>query len=319
MNYKCIELEGAIYQPKDLLQFKDYWIIPACNKSAALSMKDCKLVFVAEEKTKNIETSIYFFVLCYQFLFLKSDIYHSYDTEPNPKEFIENGQNINEIEQKIRIRYGSEVGSLVIDFNQIDSFHTGLPHPVKFRSIYDHFVEECEKDEDFRNIITLLLYTVGTKHKMYRNIFQKISQLQTIYETILGEPKRERCVGCGIDRYIETWQNFQKRRLKEKGIEDEKDIDLIIKIKDTLNHVARVKYIHRSQGLDTWRKLLQEISNGTHFHSNSPYKTNLEDILSVDYDKWAAIDWDNIYIFYQYIVKLLIYLEYFKHNQDPTV
>jgi len=319
VNYKCIELEGAIYQPKDSLRFINYWIIPACKNSAALSTKDCKLVLVAEEKTKNIETSIYFFVLCYQLLFLKSDIYNLYDTEPKPKEFIESGQNINEIEQNIRVRYGSGIAPLAIDFNQIDSFHTGLPHPVKFKSIYDHFVEEYEKDEDFRNIITLFLFTVGTKYKLYRNIFQKISQLQTIYETILGVPNSKQCDKCGKDRYIETWQNFQKRRLKEKGIEDKKDIDLIIKIKNTLNNVARVKYIHSSQGLDTWQKLLREITDGTHSRGNSVYSTNLNNILSVDSNKWTSIDWDNIYIFYQYIVKLLIYLEYFKCNQDTTV
>ena len=220
MNYKCTELQGATYQPKDSLKFNDYWIIPAWKNASVWQTTDSKLVFLAEEKTANIEDSIYFFVLCYQFIFLRSDIYHYYNAGLNPKGFAENGENFKEIEQKIRMRYtSSDVGCLAPDFNQIDIFHTGLPHPVNFKYIYDHFVELYEKDGIFKDVITLFLDTVGTKHRVYDNIFQQISQLQIIFETILGMPETTKCEACGRIRYVETWTEFQKKKLKEQGID----------------------------------------------------------------------------------------------------
>ena len=319
MDYKCTELQGATYQPKDSLKFNDYWIIPAWKNASVWQTTDSKLVFVAEEKVANTEDLVYFFVLCYQFIFLHSDIYHFYNSWLNPKVFTENGQNFNEIEQKIRIRYSSsDVGCLAPDFNQIDIFHTGLPHSVNFKYIHDHFVELYQKDMKFKNIITLFLDTVGTKHRLYDNIFQQISQLQIIFETILGVPATTKCDACGTDRYVETWTEFQKKRLKEIGIEDDESIELFSKIKTTLNTVARVKYIHRSLSLNPWSKYLQELTDGRHKDGKSEYSSDLKHILSIESDKWTAVDWNNIYYAYQHFVKLLIYFEYFTQNQPSS-
>lgn len=195
-----------------------------------------------------------------------------------------------------------------IDFNQIDTFHTGLFHAVNFKKNYDYFIEQYKKDEKFKDIVRLFLYTTGSKHKLYDNIFQKIAQLQTIFETLLGQPKSEQCLTCERDRYVEEWRAFLSRTLKEKGIADEKYITLIIKIKNTL-HSARCKYVHRSDHLNIRQKYIEEIKTG-HYSGQSEYTTNFDDILKKDAKNWASIDWENAYRLYQHIVKQLIYLEY---------
>jgi hypothetical protein len=141
--------------------------------------------------------------------------------------------------------------------------------------------------------------------------FKKISQLQTIFETMLGTPEEE-IQSCGKKHFKEEWKPFLIQKLKEKGIEDENDIGLIIKIKNILNWSARVKYTHYSKQLNTWRKTLEEIRYGTHFSGESEYTTNFDDILNntLKVKDWAGIDWYNVCFLYQAIIKQLIYLEY---------
>jgi len=135
MNFKCFELEGAIYQPCSIITFNDYWIVSACKKAGAYQVDDCRLILVTEEGTKNTSDMIYFFVLCYQFLFSQSNIYHSYSHVLTDKSFIEQGHCISLIEQKIRNKYCPEAGGVIIDFDQIDIFHTGLFHAVNFKKL----------------------------------------------------------------------------------------------------------------------------------------------------------------------------------------
>ena len=160
------------------------------------------------------------------------------------------------------------------------------------------------------------LYIVDTCVKWiapYNNLFQKISQLQTVFETILGRPEQE-IQSCGKEHNKEDWKSFLTRELKKKGIENENEINLIIKIKNTLNWSARVKYTHYAQQLNTSQLFMKDIKNGR-FNSQSTYTTNFENILNgkLKEKDWAGIDWENVYYFYQTIIKRLIYIEYLKN------
>ncbi len=256
-----------------------------------------------------IESKI--FIFFYQFLFLRSDVYYCSSLNHDFPYFVESGKDIRKIADNIHNKY--ETGRLLnISFAEIDSFYTELPCKINFAKFYSHFTKKYDKDDNFRNIIDLFLYTIGSKHKYYNNIFQKISQLQTIFETILGTPEEE-IQSCGKKHFKEDWKPFLARKLKEKGIGDDKNIDLIIKIKNKLNWSARVKYTHYSKQLDTWKKTLEEIKYGTHFSEKSEYKTNFDDILSntLKVKDWAGIDCDSVYYLYQVIIKQLIFLECF--------
>ena len=54
MNFRCSELQGAIHQPKEILEIDNCWIIPACKGGLVLEMSDCKLVFVSQEDIAKV-------------------------------------------------------------------------------------------------------------------------------------------------------------------------------------------------------------------------------------------------------------------------
>jgi hypothetical protein len=101
------------------------------------------------------------------------------------------------------------------------------------------------------------------------------------------------------------------RKLKDLGVEDS-EIKFILKIKKTLNKAARVKYVHNSSHLNTSEKMIQDIKNGCHYDGQNYYTTDFDKILKMNVDKWAAIDWLNVFNCYQNIVKKLIYISFLK-------
>jgi hypothetical protein len=314
MDITCIEVEGATYQPEDIFPLDNFWIIPATKNASAWEEKQRKVIIASQYECKHIgdilvEANI--FIFCYQFLFLQSGVYCCTSFHPVCPYFIESGTDINAIADNISKKYETD-GSPKISFAKIDTFYTQLSHKINFATFYNRFIEKYNNDDNFRNIIDLFLYTVGSRHKYYNNVFQKISQLQTIFETMLGTPDEEK-QSCGKRHFKEEWKSFLTRKLKEKGIEDENDIDLIIKIKNILNWSARVKYTHYSKQLNTWQKTLDEIRYGAHSNEGSEYTTKFDDILNntLKVKDWAGIDWDNVCFLYQVIIKHLIYLEYF--------
>ncbi|MBI5056506.1 MAG: hypothetical protein HZB61_07830 [Nitrospirae bacterium] len=128
----------------------------------------------------------------------------------------------------------------------------------------------------------------------------------------MGAPDQE-VKACGKKHNKEDWGPFLTRKLKEKEIENENEISLIIKIKNTLNWSARVKYTHYSQQLNTFQTFIDDIKAGR-FNGKSTYTTNFEDILNgtLKANDWAGIDWENVYYLYQTIIKKLIYIEYLR-------
>ncbi len=318
MNFRCLELEDCLYQPQNTIQIREYWIIPLGLTEPIPSTKNFKVVMVQNKPRRKIRDDTYFFVMTYQFLFTNSGIYSFYASPHNQNEFEISGQNISEIELEVKKRYNSIPQHIVRDFKKIDASSTGLPIKVDFEAINNRIKENCEKDEKFKDIITLFLHTVSYKDPLYDNLFQKISQLQTIFETIMGKPPEKMCPECKINRYEEKWPSYITRRLKEKGIRHEKDIEFVINIKDFLNRYARVKYVHYSRQFDPWQETREAFENppsfkmmsGTNQSGQSTYTTDVVKCIEKKPEELASIDWMNICGTYQYIVKLLIFLEY---------
>ncbi len=312
MNLTCIEVGGALYQPDKVGSLGDIWLIPAAQNTGALELGQCKLILAFQMNEKDMLPEVNLFIFCYQVVFLRSAIYDYCSLQRSLLTFVESGKDIDEIADKIFKKYGTG-GALKLSFDEIDTFHTQLPNRINFTEFHNCFIKKYTEDDNFKNIIDLFLHTVGTKHKYYDNIFQKISQLQTIFEAILGKPEQE-VQACGKKHNKEDWKPFLTRRLQEKGIINENEIDLIIKIKSILNWSARIKYTHNAKQLNTWQKTLEEIKAGTHFSGKSEYTTNFDDILNntLKAKDWAGIDWENVYYLYQVIIKQLIYLEYLR-------
>lgn len=311
MDFTCIEIEGALYQPENILSLDNFWIIPITKKAEGVTLTQCKVILVTQIEEKDILSEVKSFVFCYQFIFLRSAVYFYCSLHKSLSTFIESGADINEITEKILKKYETG-GPLKLSFDEIDIFHTHLPHKINFTEFCNCFIKKYNGDDNFKNIIDLYLYTVGSKPKFYDNIFQKISQLQTIFETIMGKPEQE-VQACGKEHNKEDWKPFLTRKLKEKGIENENEINLIIKIKSILNWSARVKYTHYSQQLNTSQSFMKDIKDGR-FNGKSTYTTNFENILNetLKVKDWAGIDWENVYYLYQTIIKQLIYLEYLR-------
>lgn len=312
MDLTCIELGGALYQPEKIISLDNIWIIPATKNAGALELGQCKLILASQMNKKDMLPKVNLFIFCYQLLFLRSAIYFYCSLQQSLLTFVESGKDINEIADKIFKKYETG-GFLKLSFDEIDTFHTQLPNKINFSKFHNCFITKYNKDDNFRNIIDLFLYTIGSKPKYYDNIFQKVSQLQTIFEAILGKPEQE-VQACGKEHNKEDWKPFLIRKLQEKGIESKNEIDLIIKIKSILNWSARVKYTHDAKQLNTWHKTLEEIKAGTHFSGKSEYTTNFDDIVNntLKVKDWAGIDWENVYYLYQIIIKQLIYLEYLR-------
>ena len=107
--------------------------------------------------------------------------------------------------------------------------------------------------------------------------------------------------------------DFEEAELTEKGLTNEDENSLIIKIKTMLNRGSRVKYIHHSAQLNTWQKTIEEIKTGNCHHKDKhTYTTNFEDILKEELkiDEWSALDWENVFSLYQTIIKRIIFSEY---------
>ena len=133
--------------------------------------------------------------------------------------------------------------------------------------------------------------------------------MQTIFETLLGEPKSSKCSHCGMPRYVEDWDVFLEKRLKKYGITDPDDISLITKIKKTLNKVARVKYVHHSDYYNP--NELRNIVADIQADGYSDYKFDINQVLAKQTKYWRTIDWENIYVVYLVCVRNLIYTRYF--------
>jgi len=309
MNYKCHELKGAIYQPERVLKLDDILIFPATENKSVLEIHDSKLICVIPENINN--NLVGFFVFTYQFIFSKSYIYYLYSIPNEPNIFFESTSCVAEIERIINEKFQSG-GPLKIDFEKIDSFHSNISEDLDFKVIFNRLIEKYNEDNKFRDIIDLYLYTAGSHNKLYDNLFQKIAQLQTIFESIIGKPEEERKC-CGFNHYKETWRSFIDRRIKEIGITDEKFIELTIKIKSELNS-ARIKYVHDSQQYNTWKETIKEMQSGSSNNGDSSYTTKIQDILNntLKVKDWRSLDWQNVYLFYQLIIKQLIYFEFLK-------
>jgi len=313
MNFRCSELQGAIHQPKELLEVDNCWIIPACKAGPVLAMPDCRLIFVYQEDMAKGALVEHMFVHCYQFLFFRySSVYWFYSLRQvnHSESLVLSGDEISHIEKQIRNIYGQQNIEFSKDFTNIESqYCTLLPHPVNFQEFYRKFVELYKNDGEFKEIVTLFCETINGLRPLYNNVLQQIAQLQTIFETMLGEPNSSKCKLCGRDRYDESWDVFLKKRLKEYGITDRDDIFLITKIKKKLNKLARVKYVHNSKyyNPNELRNLIADFQAEGHSH----YNFDINKVLARRTSSWKSIDWINVYSVYQVCVRNLICLKYF--------
>jgi len=316
MNFKCSELQGAIHQPKELLEIDNCWIIPACKGGPVLAMPDLKLIFVYQEDMSKGDKALveYLFVCCYQFLFCRySEVYRLYSLRQlnRSESFVLSGTDISDIEKQIQNDYGQQDTELSKDFTNLESqYCTLLPHPVNFQEFYGKFVELYnKKNNKFKEIVTLFCETVNGLRPLYNNVLEQIAQLQTIFETLLGEPKSSKCCHCGMPRYVEDWDVFLEKRLKKYSITDPDDISLITKIKKTLNKVARVKYVHHSDYYNP--NELRNIVADIQADGYSDYKFDINQVLAKQTKYWRTIDWENVYAVYLVCVRNLIYTRYF--------
>jgi hypothetical protein len=317
MNFRCSELQGVTHQPKEILEIDNCWIIPACKAGPVLTSPDQKLIFVYQEDMPLGEGDSveYLFVCCYQFLFCNYHyIYGSYALRQlnHLKSFVLNGTGINDVEKQIRNKYGqldTVYGKeLFIDFMNIDSqYKTWLPHTVNFKEVFEKFAQLYEKDDKFKEIITLFCETTNGLKPLYNNVLQQIAQLQTIFEALIGQPKESICEHCGKSRYVEEWDVFLEKRLKEYGIAD-LNTSLIIKIKKILNRKARIEFVH-SAGYYNPYDLRGRVAIQTNEHGE--YNADIHEVLSKKSDSWNDVDWMNVYSVYSVIVRNLIYGRYF--------
>jgi hypothetical protein len=319
MIFKCSELQGANFQPRDLLKIDNCWIIPAFNGAPMSTMLDHKLIFVYQKETPDYDRYFeeYLFVCCYQFLFfVYSHIYKCFSLSRHYplNSFILNGSDISDIEKQIQNKYGQQDAvywkEFSIDFTNIDGpFHTNLPISVNFQDFYRKFMELFKKDNEFKEIVTLFCETVNGVKPLYNNVLQQITQLQTIFETLIGSPKSSKCSRCGMNYYVEDWDQFIESHLKEYKIISTDDINLIKIIKTTLNKVARREYVHNAKYYNPYE--LKNIWVDFQTEGNSIYTTDISQVLGQKSNSWKGIDWINIYMFYQLCVRNVIYSKYF--------
>jgi len=312
MNFKCSELQGAVYQPREILKIDDCWIVPASKGGPVLGMPDCKLFFVYQEDTAKSSEAMeeYLFVHCYQFIFcIYSYVYRLYSLRllNRSESLVLNGEDINDIEKQIRAKYVMQDSELSRDFTKIESDYCSfLPCIVSFQEFYWKFTELFRTDEKFKGIITLFCETINGVRILYDNNLQKIAQLQTIVDTLLGQPKQSYCEHCKRNHNAETWNDFLARSLKEYHI-SENEICMITRVRMTLND-ARVKFIHHAKyyNPNEPRNLIEDA--GKIAEAN----LSIEQVLDKNNDTWTSIDWLNVYQCYLLIVRNLIYLQYFQ-------
>jgi hypothetical protein len=325
MKFVCSELQGASHQPKIPLEIDNCWVVPSFSDGPVLTESDCRLVFVHDEATDEDKAASveYYFVHCFQFLFCRySRVYRHYSLRHMnpPQPFVLEGEDIGVIERQIRKRFvqhdfGLPIGYEGVAVNQSRDFAnipspygTLLPSSVNFVKLYAEFRKLCENDVEFREIVTLFCETVDGPRSLYNNILQHIAQLQTICDTMLGEPKKSRCSHCKQDTNVESWDAFLGKRLRELGIKDPEEILLVAKVRKTLNRPARVQYIHYSRYLNPWdlRNMDKNIRTG-----ESAYEFDLDDVFKTETSSWRPLDWANLYDLYVVLVRNLIFAKYF--------
>jgi hypothetical protein len=128
--------------------------------------------------------------------------------------------------------------------------------------------------------------------------------LQTITEILLGRPTQVTCERCKSTYNNETWHDFMAKKLKQFDI-GERDKDLIIKIKMTLNRDARVEFVHSAKYYNPNEP--RNLFKGTEAEAN----LSIEKILEKKTDDWLSLNWINAYKYYLVAVRDLIYLKYF--------
>ena len=220
------------------------------------------------------------------------------------------GADISDIEEQIRNTYIQQDNPLSKDFRNIESSYCSLlPRAVSFQEFYGRFRHLFRKEKKFTEIVTLFCETVNGLRPLYNNALQQIAQLQTIFETLLGHPKKLRCCHCGMEHYVEDWDVFLEKRVKEYGITDPDGTRLMTKIKKKLNRAARVKYVHDAQyyNPNELRNIVADMQAGGKAEENS----DISQLLAKKNDSWGSIDWLNAYGTYIVIVRNLIYLKYF--------
>ncbi len=307
--FQYIELGGALFRPqKKICLEKNFWIIPKNIKSGAIKLPEASLFLVFLDTSKREKgRKVRDFVFSHQFLFNHSAIYGVYSKRTDFKLSEMSGVNIDKIEEKLNPPIKDSVKNFEIDFGQIDNFHTNLPPSVSFKNFYKRFGKKYGISDDFRDIVGLYLHATGGIYDLfYNNIFQKIAQLQTVFETIVGKPEEKKFC-CGFSHFVEPWKDFLSKNLKGMGVH-ENDIDFIIKIKMFLNKQARVKYIHNSKYLNPFKLTLEELKKGLPI---KPSK-NLPGLLKKGPSKWTGLDWENVCASYKNIVKYMIWLKYLK-------
>ena len=315
MNYVCSELQGALYQPKEFVEIDDCWVISACKDSPLLTVSDLKLIFVHRGELKNSKGPLveYLFVYCYQFLFcLHSHMYKYYSLRllNNNKPFILNGVDISDVEKQVKVQHTQKDTSLIKNFAELPGeYCTLLPSVVNFKEFYGKFKDLFTNDKQFKEIVTLYCETTNGLSPLYDNVLQKMAQLQTIFETLIGVPSSTKCGLCGTDHYNEDWETFLGRQLKEYGITNLDDIHLIVKIKTTLNKIARVKYVHYAKYFNPneLQNIAMEIRDGKYSDNN----ISVNQILETKPELWRIIDWNNVYMAYSVLVRNLMYLKNF--------
>ena len=294
-------------------------VIPAFKAVPVLFSTDEKLVFVYQVDSANgaEATEEYSFVHFYQFIFcVYSHIYQSYSirqlnrTEP----FIINGEDINDIEKKIKAKYGLQDKNLSIyiegltkDFTKIESpYGSWLPRIESFHEFYGKFKYLFRTNAEFKETVTLFCNTIDGVKILYDNVLQEIAQLQTIVDSLLGQPNESLCKYCRRTHYDESWDNFLGKKLREYKISDQ-DIHLITKVKMALNK-ERGKFVHHAKYYNPNDpcNLIKDLAKTAEANSN------IEQILEKKTEDWLNLDWINAYQFYIVAVRNLIYLKFFQ-------
>jgi hypothetical protein len=319
MKFKCSELQGAGFQPKEILKLDNCWIIPAFKASPVLFPADQKLLFVYQEDSAKGNEAIveYWFVHFYQFTFCtNTNIYREYSLKllSRTESFILNGDDINDIEKIIRTKYVLQDKKLLVylkdltkDFNKIEGpWGSWLPRTENFQRFYDKFTDLFRTDEEFKGIVTLFCETIDGIKILYDNVLQNIAQLQTIAEIILGRPIQSYCEYCKNTHNEETWYDFLVRKLAQYDI-SEQEKSLVIKVKMALND-ARVEFVHNAKYYNPNETCNLFIDSDKIVQAN----LSIEKILEKKTDDWISLNWINAYKFYLVAVRNLIYLKYFQ-------
>jgi len=307
VKYYCTELTGLIYLPHEPLEHDGFLLVPASVEASVYEMNDLKCVLV---RNSSDEAIIKYFVFCYQFVFPGTHAYFQYSRQDRSQTFELDCIDNNEVIAQINSKYigSKKPANLCHDFNKLERFYTRLPCIIDFRPFYDNFINCYTSDSQFKDVIDLLLFTMGSHNPLYDNIFQKITQIQTIFETLTGKPPESQCKTCGKTYYTQEWKSYLAKELGKIGILSESDIDLIIKIKSVLNKSSRVKFVHASSQYSVWQETVKSFREGK--FSEDDENRDIGSILSIPSDEWAPLNWQNIFGFYQNIVRLLIAKKY---------